>query len=58
MKIITNVGDVRIEASSHEEFMILLRYALLCSENNKKQELIDLQTRGERKWVNAKNVGR
>ena len=48
MKIITNVGDVRIEASSHEEFMILLTYALRCVKNNTQQQQRELQlTRGE-----------
>ncbi len=46
-KLITNIGGVRIEASSHKEFIALLTYAYRCKENNKAEELRKLQTRGE-----------
>ena len=49
MKIITNVAGVRIEASSHEEFMALLTYAYRCMENHKREKEQELRlTRGEK----------
>jgi hypothetical protein len=46
-KLITNMGGVRIEASSHEELKALMAYAIKCQDNNKAEELRKLQTRGE-----------
>ncbi len=46
-KLITNIGGVRIEASSHEELKSLMAYAIKCQDNNKAEELRKLQTRGE-----------
>lgn len=48
MRIITNVGNVRIEASSFKEFMALLTYAYRCKENDRKVKERELRlTRGE-----------
>ena len=48
MRIITNVGDVRIEASSFKEFRALLTYAYRCQENHRKEKERELRlTRGE-----------
>ncbi len=46
-KLITNMGGVRIEASSHTELKTLMAYAIKCQDNNKAEELRKLQTRGE-----------
>lgn len=46
-KLITNIGGVRIEASSHTELKTLMAYAIKCQDNNKAKELRKLQTRGE-----------
>ena len=46
-KLITNIGGVRIEASSHKELKTLMAYAIKCQDNNKAEELRKLQTRGE-----------
>ena len=49
MKIITKIAGVRIEASSHEEFMALLTYAYRCTENHKREQERELRlTRGEK----------
>jgi len=49
MKIISNIGGVRIEANSHKEFIALLTYAYRCKENHAKEKEQEFKlTRGEK----------
>ena len=47
-KLITNVGDVKIVADSHKEFIAKIKLALKCQQNHRifKQQEFRL-TRGE-----------
>jgi len=49
MKIISNIGGVKIEANSHKEFIALLTYAYRCKENHAKEQKKEIRlTRGEK----------
>jgi hypothetical protein len=49
MKIISNIGGVRIEANSHKEFIALLTYAYRCKENHEREQEREIRlTRGEK----------
>jgi len=49
MKIISNIGGVRIEADSFKEFRALLTYAYRCKENHAKEQEKEIRlTRGEK----------